>query len=198
MTYQFAETVGNADSPLIFTFHGTGGTSQQFHGFASALMPTAHVISPAGDVNEGGAARYFRRAAEGVYDMADLAQRTEAMRTFMQSHVARLNPSKVIVLGYSNGANIAASVMLSGTRIVDKAVLLHPLIPWTPAPQPSLQGVDVLVTAGRRDSICPAPQTQAFADYLIGQSASLKMKWHDGGHEISQEEIDAITDFVVF
>lgn len=191
--YRFAQTKGETGGPLVFTFHGTGGSSDQFHGFASQLIPGAHVVSPQGDVSEGGAARFFRRTGEGVYDMDDLAQRRDAMRAFMVAQIAKLQPSRVIGLGYSNGANILAAVMLDGPRIVDQAVLLHPLIPWTPAPNAALQGVDVLITAGRRDPICPAPQTQGFADYLSSQGAAMTLHWHPGGHEIAQSEVEAVT-----
>ncbi|MCF7699167.1 alpha/beta hydrolase [Loktanella sp. M215] len=190
--YHFAETKAETGAPLVFTFHGTGGSAAQFHGFASELIPGAHVISPQGDVSEGGAARFFRRTGEGVYDMDDLAVRTAAMRDFVSAAIARVKPSRVIALGYSNGANILAAVMLDGPRLFDRAVLLHPLIPWAPDANPALDGVQVLITAGRRDTICPAPQTQALADALTGMGAAVDLHWHPGGHEIDRSEIAAI------
>ena len=194
--YHFAETKGEAGAPLVFTFHGTGGSPDQFHGFASQLIPGAHVVSPQGDVSEGGMARFFRRTGEGVYDMADLAQRRDAMREFMTERIAVLKPERVIGLGYSNGANILAAVMLDGPRIVDQAVLLHPLIPWTPPPNTALRDVDVLITAGRRDPICPAPLTQTFADFLASQGAQITLHWHPGGHDIAQSEVDSVRQMV--
>jgi len=190
--YHFAETKAETGAPLVFTFHGTGGSAAQFHRFASELIPGAHVISPQGDVSEGGAARFFRRTGEGVYDMDDLAVRTAAMRDFVSAAIARVKPSRVIALGYSNGANILASVMLDGPRLFDRAVLLHPLVPWAPDANPALEGVQVLITAGRRDTICPAPQTQALADALTGMGAAVDLHWHSGGHEIDRSEIAAI------
>ncbi|SEM98796.1 phospholipase/carboxylesterase [Loktanella fryxellensis] len=190
--YRFAETQGEAGAPLVFTFHGTGGSAVQFHGLAGELIPGAHVISPQGDVSEHGAARFFRRTGEGVYDMDDLALRRAAMRDFVVQAVARLEPSRVVGLGYSNGANILAAVMLDGPRLFDSAVLLHPLIPWQPDTNPALAGVDVLITAGRRDPICPAPQTQGLADALSGMGATVDLHWHPGGHEIAQSELTAI------
>ena len=190
--YRFAETTGETGAPLVFTFHGTGGSAEQFHGLARELIPGAHVISPQGDVNEGGAARFFRRTGEGVYDMDDLAVRTAAMRDFVSAAIARVKPSRVIGLGYSNGANILASVMLDGPRLFDRAVLLHPLIPWAPGANPALDGMQVLITAGRRDPICPAPQTQGLADALSAMGAAVDLHWHPGGHEIDRSEIAAI------
>ena len=115
MGYIARRSEGRAGAPLILTFHGTGGTEDQFHGFAGSLMPGAHVVSPRGDVLERGAARFFRRTGEGVYDMDDLARRTEAMGAFIADERARTGASRVIGLGYSNGANILAAVAFQMT-----------------------------------------------------------------------------------
>lgn len=194
--YQFAETPGVAGAPLVLTFHGTGGSAAQFHGLARDLVPQAHVISPQGDVSEGGAARFFRRTGEGVYDMDDLARRAAAMRQFVTDAVDRLAPSAVFGLGYSNGANILATVMMDGPRLFDRAALLHPLIPWQPAPNPAVAGTQVLITAGRRDPICPPAQTQALARSLSAMAADVDLRWHEGGHEIAAMEIDALRDLL--
>jgi phospholipase/carboxylesterase len=194
--YTYAETRGRPGAPLLLTFHGTGGTEHQFHGFAERLIPGAHVISPRGDVSEGGMSRYFRRTGEGVYDMADLAKRRDRMASFIAAHKTRINADLVAGLGYSNGANILMAVALETPDLVDRMVLMHPLIPWTPAPQPGLAGRRILITAGQRDPICPAPLTQALADYLTAQGADVTLEWHSGGHEISQGEVQAVTDFL--
>jgi phospholipase/carboxylesterase len=196
MTYIAKRTKGAADQPLFLTFHGTGGTEDQFHGFAEQLMPNASVTSPRGDVSENGALRYFRRAAEGVYDMDDLAVRTAAMAGFIAAEQGDPAPTQTIGLGYSNGANILAAVALEKPDLVDTLVLLHPLIPWTPDPQPGLKGRRILITAGERDPICPAPQTNALVDYLNAQGAKVSVVWHPGGHEIAQTEVDAIVGFL--
>ncbi|MGB7429812.1 MAG: hypothetical protein WA933_18600, partial [Microcoleaceae cyanobacterium] len=128
MSYVAKRTQGAAGQPLFLTFHGTGGDEGQFHGFAEQLMPGAHVTSPRGDVSEHGALRYFRRTGEGVYDMDDLAKRTETMATFIESEKNSAVPSRTIGLGYSNGANILAAVALQQPDLVDDLVLMHPLI----------------------------------------------------------------------
>ncbi|MEJ8562407.1 alpha/beta hydrolase [Yoonia sp. GPGPB17] len=196
MSYVAKRTEGAAGKPLFLTFHGTGGNEDQFHGFAEQLIPGAHVTSPRGDVSEHGALRYFRRTGEGVYDMADLAQRTAAMAGFIESEKDSTSPSKTLGLGYSNGANILAAVALERPALVDDLILMHPLIPWAPDPQPGLAGRRILITAGERDPICPAPMTQALADYLGTQGAGVTVHWHPGGHEIAQSEVDAIAQFV--
>lgn len=196
MTYHAERTSGAEGAPLIFTFHGTGGDEHQFHELASQLVPGAHVVSPRGDVSEMGANRYFRRTGEGVYDMDDLWARASAMADFMTAEVARFGATRVIALGYSNGANILAAVALIRPELVDDFILMHPLIPWSPDAQPGLAGKRILITAGRRDPICPAPLTEAFEAYLAGQSAKVTTEWHDGGHELRQTELIAMQQFL--
>ncbi|ATU90742.1 alpha/beta hydrolase [Phyllobacterium zundukense] len=183
-------------SPLLFVFHGTGGDENQFFDFGRQLLPHAGIVSPRGDVSEHGASRFFRRTGEGVYDMDDLATRTRAMADFIRAHKESAKASNVLGLGYSNGANILASVLLSQPDLFDEAVLMHPLVPWTPAPQLGLAGKRVLITAGRLDTICPPALTQSFADYLISQGVETDLFWHSGGHEIQQGEVKAIENFV--
>jgi phospholipase/carboxylesterase len=181
---------------LAFTFHGTGGDENQFHGFAEQLLPGASVVSPRGDVSEMGALRYFRRTGEGVYDMADLDRRTESMAAFIGAEKARTGATRTVGLGYSNGANILSAVAFRHPDLVDALVLLHPLIPWEPAPQPGLAGRRVLITAGQRDPICPAPLTERLAKWFEAQGADVTLTWHPGGHEIAQGEIAAIQRFL--
>ena len=196
MGYHVKRSEGRTGAPLILTFHGTGGNEEQFHGLAEELLPGAHVVSPRGDVSEMGALRFFRRTGEGVYDMDDLAARTGAMADFVAAETARTGASRVIGLGYSNGANILATVMLARPELVDEAVLMHPLIPWTPAPAPGLKGRRILISAGERDPICPPPLTRALESYLIDQGASVETIWHPGGHEIRAEELAAVSSFL--
>lgn len=196
MSYTTAITKGAPGAPLFLTFHGTGGDETQFHRLARQFVPGAHVVSPRGDVSENGMNRYFRRTGEGVYDMDDLVKRTEVMASFLRDVKEESRAIHVIGLGYSNGANILASVALSHPDIVDDLVLMHPLIPWDPEPQPGLQGRRVLVTAGQRDPICPADTTKALAQYLTAQEAEVQVEWHPGGHEIAQAEFAAVQGFL--
>lgn len=185
-----------AGAPLVFTFHGTGGDEHQFPGLIRQILPDAGIVSPRGDVSEGGANRFFRRTGEGVYDMDDLAARTQTMAGFIRAHRQAHAGAPVYGLGYSNGANILASVILGAPDLFDRVVLMHPLIPWAPAPNPALRSLDVLITAGRNDPICPLSQTKALTDHLQGQGARVDLRLHDGGHEIRQTERDAVADFL--
>jgi phospholipase/carboxylesterase len=189
-----ARTEGAIDA-LVLTFHGTGGSETQFHALGHRLVPGAHVVSPRGEVSERGALRFFRRLAEGVYDMEDLGRRSAAMAEFIAAEIARTRARRVFALGYSNGANILAAVMMARPELIGEAALLHPLIPWAPAPQPGLAGRRVLVTAGRRDPICPAPLTAALVAWLRAQGAEVEEHWHGGGHGIEPEEWEAVLAF---
>ncbi len=111
-TYTHRRKAGAKGAPLFIVFHGTGGDENQFFGLAEQLLPEATIVSPRGDVSEYGAARFFRRTGEGVYDMDDLARATDKMAGFIAGLVAEHEPSEVIGLGYSNGANIMANLLI--------------------------------------------------------------------------------------
>ncbi len=190
-----ARSGGEPGAPLLLTFHGTGGSERQFHGLGAALVPGAHVVSPRGEVSEGGALRFFRRRAEGVYDMEDLAARTAAMAGFVEAEAARTGARRVLAFGYSNGANILCSVLLARPGLVTAAALLHPLIPFA-LPAADLSGTRVLVTAGRRDPIGPAALTEALIAGLAARGAAVEALWHDGGHGIERGEVEAAAAFL--
>lgn len=195
-SYHFrADPPSDANPPVIFLFHGTGGDENQFFDIAGQLAPGSRRIAPRGDVSEGGASRYFRRTAEGVYDMDDLRFRTAAMIGFVREQIGSVRPSRMIGLGYSNGANILASMQFAAPDLFDAAILMHPLIPFIPAAT-DFSGRQVLITAGRRDPIAPAAATQALADYFKDNGAQTTMFWHEGGHELRGEEVAAAQAFL--
>ena len=187
---------GAPGEPLFIVLHGTGADETQFLRLARHLMPNATVVAPRGDVSERGAARYFRRTGEGVYDMDDLARATEKMTAFVTAHRDDAGPPAVVGLGYSNGANILASVLFHAPGLFDAAVLMHPLIPFQPQDRGALAATRVLVTAGRRDPICPPDLTEGLVAALRSRGADTELFWHDGGHEISQGEITAAEAFL--
>lgn len=196
MSYQFAEVAAPKGAPLLFLFHGTGGDENDLLDLGRRLMPGATLVSPRGDVLEAGAPRFFKRLAMGVYDMADLERATAKMTDFMEERVAAATPSSVAALGYSNGANILAAVLFRKPVLVDRAVLMHPLIPFEPPPQPGLAGRRVLITAGRRDPIAPAQATEHLERYLKGQGVRPVTVWQEGGHEIGPAELESVRQFL--
>ena len=194
--YHYREGKGaDAEAPLFLVFHGTGGDENQFFDLAGQLLPGARVIAPRGDVSEGGALRYFRRTGEGVYDMDDLKLRVTQMLGFVAARKAEGQPRQVVGLGYSNGANILATMQFAAPDLFDATVLMHPLIPFEP-PAADFTGKRVLITAGQRDPIAPAAMTQELHDYFAGQGAETTLAWHPGGHELRQEELRAVQAFL--
>ena len=196
MTYHFAEVAAPKGAPLLFLLHGTGGDETDLIGLGEQVMPGAHLISPRGDVLEGGAPRFFKRLGMGVYDMADLVRATAKLAGFMREKIAAVGPSSVAALGYSNGANVLAAVLFDHPELIDRAVLMHPLIPFAPQPQPGLKSRQVLITAGRQDPIAPAEMTEGLATYFAAQGAKSRIAWHDGGHEIRPAELAAVQNFL--
>lgn len=189
--YTYKVLPGSPGGPLLFVFHGTGGDENQLLSLGRDLLPQATIISPRGDVAEHGAARFFRRTGEGVYDMGDLARATDKMAGFIKAHIEAAKPSAAFGLGYSNGANILASVVFAAPAMFDATVLMHPLIPFEPEINGSLAGRHILVTAGRRDPICPPNLTTRLEAYLRADGADVTVEWHDGGHEVRPNEIEA-------
>ncbi|MCK8782139.1 alpha/beta hydrolase [Rhizobium sp. NTR19] len=187
---------GAPGAPILFVFHGTGGDENQFFDFGGRLLPTATVVSPRGDVSEHGAARFFRRKAEGVYDCDDLQRATERMSDFVEANRKRHESSTVIGLGFSNGANILANIMIEKPGLFEAGVLMHPLIPFSPKDRAVDENAHVLITAGEHDPICPVELTEQLSDYFKRQGDTVTLEWHTGGHEIRPNEIEAIKKFL--
>ncbi len=195
-SYIHARAPGAAGGPLLLAFHGTGGDEHQLTGLGQDLVPSATIVSPRGDVSEFGAARFFRRTGEGVYDMEDLARATAKMGEFVRAHVAAAKPSAVLGIGYSNGANILVSTVFAQPELFGAVVLMHPLIPFAPKIEGSLAGKRILITAGRRDPICPPQLTTRLDAYLRDAGADVTLAWHEGGHELRPNEVDAARRFL--
>jgi phospholipase/carboxylesterase len=187
---------GAPGGPMLVVLHGTGGDENQLAALGRELVPTATVVSPRGDVSEFGAARFFRRTGEGVYDMEDLARASAKVADFVTAHVEAARPSAVLGLGYSNGANILAATLFSAPALFDAVVLMHPLIPFEPEIQGSLAGKRVLITAGRRDPICPPELTTRLEAWLQADGADVTLEWHEGGHELRPNEIETARRFL--
>ncbi|CDZ50626.1 alpha/beta hydrolase [Neorhizobium galegae] len=186
---------GAPGAPILFVFHGTGGDENQFFDFGGRLLPGATVISPRGDISEHGAARFFRRKAEGVYDCEDLARATERMSEFVAANRERYGSSTVLGLGFSNGANILANIMIEKPGLFGAGVLMHPLIPFAPKDSKGELQSRVLITAGQHDPIASVAQTTDLAEYFKKQGDAVTLEWHGGGHEIRPSEIEAAKKF---
>jgi predicted esterase len=159
------------------------------------LLPGAALLSPRGKVNEGGALRFFRRIREGVFDQQDLAFRTEELATFVEGAAATysLDADRV---GFSNGANIAGSLLLRRPGLVKYAVLLSPMVPFEPDSPPDLSGTAVFVGVGRADAMVPAAQTERLVQLLRDSGADVTVHWDPGGHTITPSELDAAKEWL--
>ena len=195
--HQYIHQPGNGGGPTLVLLHGTGGDAANFLRFGRLLAPDATMLSVQGPVLEHGAARFFRRMGEGVYDMEDLKQRTGDLGDFLTAAFSKHNidPAKAVGVGYSNGANILVNLAFERPGLLPKLALAHPLIPYEP-PMTNLANHEVLITAGRRDPISPAPLTLQLEAALRSRGATVEMVWRPGGHEIDGGEIEAIRGFL--
>jgi predicted esterase/catechol 2,3-dioxygenase-like lactoylglutathione lyase family enzyme len=188
-----------AGSTTLLLLHGTGGTEDDLVPLGRALLPGAGLLSPRGKVLERGMPRFFRRLAEGVFDQEDLARRTEELGAFVEAAAATygLRRDGIVAVGFSNGANIAASLLLRRPGLLRGAVLLSPMVPFEPHTTIDLTGTAVFLGAGRNDPIVPAKETERLAELLVGAGAEVTVHWSPGGHAVSDGEIAAAREWLV-
>ncbi len=177
----------------LLLLHGTGGDEQDLLPLGRALLPGAALLSPRGQVLERGMPRFFRRLAEGVFDREDLARRTDELATFVDAAAARyaLDRRGIVAVGFSNGANIAASVLLRHPGTLRAAVLLSPMLPFVPPSLPDLAGTAVFVGAGTRDPIAPLAQAERLAALLADAGADVTLHREPSGHTLTDHELAA-------
>jgi len=182
------------DSPLtLLLLHGTGGDETDLLGVGRQLAPTAALLSPRGKVSENGALRYFRRLAGGVFDLEDLRGRTHELADFVEAAIQRyhLAADHLAAVGFSNGANIAASVLLLRPQVLAGAVLFRPMVPLVPETMPHLRGRPVFLAAGRRDPIVSPDETGRLQRLLAQAGADVTLHWEQAGHGLTQMGIEA-------
>ena len=184
-----------AHRTTLLLLHGTGGDEDDLVPLGRALLPGAGILSPRGQVLEGGAPRFFRRLAPGVLDQEDLARRTSELATFIDAAATTyaFDRDQVIAVGFSNGANIAASLLLRGNASLRDAVLLSPMLPFEPTTLPDLARTGVFIGAGRTDPLVPAAQAERLATVLRSAGADVVVHWELGGHTLTSGEVAAAT-----
>ena len=182
----------------LLLLHGTGGSEDDLLELGGSLAPHAALLSPRGKVSENGMARFFRRLAEGVFDQEDLKLRTRELAQFVTSasEAYGFDPNHVVALGYSNGANIAASTMLLYPKILAGGVLLRAMTPFDPDPLPDLKGILVFMASGRTDSMVPVSSAEYLASILKSSGADVTLRWSGGGHGLAAEEIAAAGQWI--
>ena len=177
--------------PTLLLLHGTGGNEEDLVPLGETLAPNAAFLSPRGKVSEYGAPRFFRRLAEGVFDHEDLLFRTHELAEFVEaaSEEYGFDPSKMVAVGYSNGANVAASTILLHPGLLRAAVLFRAMVPFEPDLTPDLSGMPIFLAAGRMDRMIPPDNTQRLADILVEAGADVDLRWRNTGHPLTYEDV---------
>jgi predicted esterase len=177
----------------LLLLHGTGGDENDLLGIGQAVMPGAGLLSPRGPVLENGMPRFFRRFAEGVFDVEDIKRRAAELGEFVREQAAEhgFDPALVMALGYSNGANIAAAMLLTGAATFRRAVLIRAMVPLEPEKQPSLAGSEVLLAAGLYDPLASAEQTKRLRALLEAAGAVVTEHTERSGHQMTQGDLEA-------
>jgi phospholipase/carboxylesterase len=185
------QPAASPDAPTLLLLHGTGGNEHDLLPLARIIAPAAGVLSPRGKVLERGMPRFFRRLAEGVFDIEDLKLRTADLADFVAAAAAHyeFDARRVIAIGFSNGANIAASLLLLRPEVLARAILLRAMVPLIPDVMPSLKKVSVLLSGGRRDPIVAAENTERLAAMLREAGAAVRVAWQEAGHELTNDDV---------
>ncbi len=183
----------SASAPVLLLLHGTGGTEHDLLPLAERIDAQASVLSVRGNVLENGMPRFFRRLAEGVFDEEDLLFRTQELHAFLDQAAQEygFNRDRLVAVGYSNGANIAGSLLFHIPGSLQAAILHHPMVPRRGVELPDLSGVPVFIGAGSRDPICPPQETEELAALLQNAGASVMVHWEAGGHQLTGTEVEA-------
>jgi phospholipase/carboxylesterase/glyoxalase family protein len=191
--HYYAPGQGENAATTLLLLHGTGGTEHDLVPIGEAILPGAAVLSPRGKVLEQGMPRFFRRLAMGVFDVPDLIARSRELAEFVReaSLAYGFDPTRVFAVGFSNGANIAASMMLLHPRTLRGGVLFRAMVPLQPTEQPVLAGTSVFLGAGRFDQMVPAANTEQLAEMLRAAGADVTLHWEPEGHALVPSEIEA-------
>jgi predicted esterase len=190
-TYRF-EPSERPDARVLLLLHGTGGDENDLIQLGQMLDSSAALLSPRGNVLEHGAARFFRRLAEGVFDLEDLRRRTHELADFVDAAVKKhgLEGRRIVAVGLSNGANVAASLLLLRPRVLQGAVLFRAMVPFEPEKVPFLGGVPVLLSEGRFDSLVSRKMAARLAAIFKTAGAEVALIEQEAGHELTRADVD--------
>ncbi|WP_085993564.1 alpha/beta hydrolase [Oceanobacillus senegalensis] len=188
---------GKDTSKTLLLLHGTGGTEQDLLPLAEIIDPNANVLSVRGNVLENGMPRFFKRLAEGVFDEEDLIFRTKELNEFLDeaSNKYGFDRNNMTAIGYSNGANIAASLMFHYEDALNAAILHHPMVPRRGINLPDLTGKKVFIAAGTNDPICPATESEELKTLLKNAGSEVELHWENRGHQLTMDEVKAAKEW---
>src|SRR5262249_51347205 len=182
---------GNSNRTLLL-LHGTGGNERDLIPLGRELDANASLLSPRGKILENGMPRFFRRLAEGAFDLEDLKTRTNELADFVAAAVRHyeLAADHIIGVGYSNGANIAASMLLLRPEIMHAAVLFRAMVPLVPDKLPDLSSVRVWIGAGDQDPIVASSETRRLVELLRRAGAEVTTRFFHAAHGLTNIEIE--------
>ncbi|ERN52920.1 alpha/beta hydrolase [Alkalihalophilus marmarensis] len=177
--------------PTLLLLHGTGGNEKDLLPLADMIAPDASVLGVRGNVLENGMPRFFRRLSEGVFDEEDLIYRTNELNEFLDeaSKKYKFDRQNIIAIGYSNGANIAASLLYHHASSLRGAALFHAMVPRRGVDIPNLEDLSIFVGAGKADPLIPAEETKELINHLRDAGAHVTEHWGEGGHQLTRDEV---------
>ncbi|WP_066305668.1 alpha/beta hydrolase [Bacillus sp. FJAT-29814] len=183
----------DATRPTLLLLHGTGGNELDLLPLAGRIDDEANVLSVRGNVLENGMPRFFRRLAEGVFDEEDLIFRTKELNDFLNEAAEKygFDRDNIIAIGYSNGANIAASLLFHYQNALKGAILHHPMVPRRGVELPDLSGKSVFIAAGTNDPICSPAESTELQSLLENANAKVELHWENRGHQLTLDEVEA-------
>ena len=192
------EFVPGRSSRTLLLLHGTGGNERDLIALGRELDPNAALLSPRGKVLENGMPRFFRRLAEGVFDLEDLKHRTNELADFVTAAAQHYGfaTDQLVAVGYSNGANIAASMLLLRPEALPTAILFRAMVPLYPETQTNLSSVRVWIGAGTNDPIIPMSETNALVDLLRRAGADVMIRYFQAGHELTMSDVESAREWL--
>jgi predicted esterase len=190
--------VAGQSKRTLLLLHGTGGNEGDLIALGRELDSNASLLSPRGKVLENGMPRFFRRLAEAIFDLEDLRERTYELANFVFAAAKhyKIDINKIVAVGYSNGANIAASLLLLRPEILSAAVLFRAMVPLTPDKRPNLLAKSIFIGAGSFDLIVPASETKQLAELLRAAGANVTVRFLQSGHELTPGDVDLAREWL--
>ncbi len=196
--HRFIPAPTNSSSRTFLLLHGTGGNEEDLLPLGRQLDPTAALLSPRGQVLENGMPRFFRRLAEGVFDEEDVIRRAHELAEFVGAAAARyeFDPEQVTAVGYSNGANVAAAVLLLQPEVLAGAALFRAMVPLVPPALPDLAERRVFISSGEQDPIVPRENASRLAAMLREAGADVTLRFQLAGHGLVRGDIEAAKEWL--
>jgi len=197
-THRFIPSAQEPTQRVLLLLHGTGGNEDDLIPLGRTLDPNAALLSPRGKILENGMPRFFRRLAEGVFDEEDVTRRAHQLADFVgeAARFYKFDPKRLVAIGYSNGANIAAAILLLRPEVLSAAILLRAMVPLVPEPLPNLADRKILISSGENDPIIAAENVQQLVRMLKKAGANVTLHIEPVGHALTRGDISVAKDWL--